>query len=276
MKRFVLLLVLSVLSFPAFAVERDSAYDHVMKTGVLRCGYGLWAPHLMKDPNTGKMSGIFYDYVEALGKAMDLKIEWTEEVPFGTHIEALRAGRFDAWCFDWPDAARGKFVDYTHPVYYVAIYAYAREGDARFDGRPEVIGRPETTVATIDGERSSLIAAARFPQAKALALPRLSEPSLMLTNVAEGKADITFTDSYTARQFMKDNPGKLREVELGAPLQVIPNTLAVQKNEEALREMLNSATDQLLNDGVMDGIIAKYETFPGAFLRISRPYEAKR
>ena len=92
-------------------------------------------------------------------------------------------------------------------------------------------------------------------------------------NVATGKADITFTDVYTARKFMASNPGKLQQVKLAEPVRVIPNTLSVNKGETALRDSLNSGTEQLLNEGMIEDIIRKYESQPGTLLRIAKPYE---
>jgi hypothetical protein len=43
------------LSFPAFAVEKESAFDRVMKSGVIRCGYWVRSPMITKDLNTGEI-----------------------------------------------------------------------------------------------------------------------------------------------------------------------------------------------------------------------------
>src|ERR1700722_20209029 len=61
-------------------VVKESAYDRVMRTQTIRCGYVLRTPLLVKDPNTAQLSGLFYEYVENLGKALHLKIEWSEEM----------------------------------------------------------------------------------------------------------------------------------------------------------------------------------------------------
>lgn len=273
MKRLLVTILLLTFSFPVFAAEKESAYDRVLRTGTLRCGYGLWEPMLMKDPNSGKMSGIFYDYVEALGKALDLKIDWAEEIPFGEHLEALNTGRIDAYCLEWPNAIRAKKADFTQPIYYVAIYPYAKANDVRFDNNLDNIIKLKAKIGTIDGELTSLIAATKFPSAETFALPQLTDPSQLLMNIGTGKADITFTDTYTANKFMEKNPGMIRRVALNSPLRIIPNTLAVKKGETALRDTLNSATEQLVNEGSVEDIIQKYELQKGTLLRTARPYE---
>jgi ABC-type amino acid transport substrate-binding protein len=62
--------------------SRETAYDRVMRTGVLRCAYGLWDPCVMRDPNTGKFSGIIYDFMQDLGKSINVKCDYVTEVPW--------------------------------------------------------------------------------------------------------------------------------------------------------------------------------------------------
>ena len=47
--------------------------------------------------------------MNAIGKTLDLKIEWTEEVGWGNIGEGLKAGRYDMACVSmWPDAPKYK------------------------------------------------------------------------------------------------------------------------------------------------------------------------
>lgn len=61
MKHDIWACVVLLMAFPAFAAEKESSYDRVMRTRTLRCGYGIFQPMIMKDPNTRKISGIFVD-----------------------------------------------------------------------------------------------------------------------------------------------------------------------------------------------------------------------
>src|SRR5438270_6559114 len=72
-----------------------SLYDHVVSSGKLRCGYVIYNPGCIKDPNTGKLSGIGVEAMEIVAKKLGLRLEWTEEVGWGTMIEGLQSGRYD-------------------------------------------------------------------------------------------------------------------------------------------------------------------------------------
>lgn len=62
-----LLLAIVLLFFSTLSVQakdaHETAYDRIMRTGVIRCGYIPYAPGLTKDLKTGEFGGIFYDLI---------------------------------------------------------------------------------------------------------------------------------------------------------------------------------------------------------------------
>jgi len=77
MKKLILTLFLVLMPFLALAAdkEKESAFDRVMRTKTLRCGYTIYPPFFSKDPNTGEFSGLFHDFTEQIGKELGIKIE---------------------------------------------------------------------------------------------------------------------------------------------------------------------------------------------------------
>lgn len=274
--RSALILLAGLFFFSTTSVRADnqeSLHDKVIRVGELRCGYALWPGLLEKDPNTGAMSGLFYDYMEQLGSSMQIKIVWAEEVPWGDIVEALQARRIDAHCAGaWTNAIRGKFVDFTTPIIFHPINAYVREGDTRFDNNLSAINSPDVTISIVDSESAATVAKTDFPKAKTISMPKGTEGAQMILNVLHKKADITFTDPSMAQEIMKNNPGKLRQVQAQFPLRVFGVGLAIRKGETTLKDSLNVATNQLLWAGGLEKILNKYEKFPGQFLRVAQPY----
>lgn len=127
-------LVVSLLMFMVFgsgqketAAQKESVYDRVLASGTIRCGYATWPPYMMKDPNTGTLSGINYDVMELIGKELNLKIDWVEEVPWGSVYANLNANRMDVMCATiWDDGERVKQFTLSDPQFYSALYAYVR------------------------------------------------------------------------------------------------------------------------------------------------------
>lgn len=241
------------------SAARETAYERVMRTGVLRCGYFVAAPYLMKDVQTGKFSGIWHDYTEALAADLGLKVEWAEEMGLGDFPTALNNGRIDAYCAGlWSPGARIKVVNYLDPTAFEAMLPYVRVDDHRFDNDLSLLNNKDIKVSTIDGEGGGMVADEDFPLATKLSLPQLSNMADMFNQVVFKKADVFFTTPSAMLEFEKNNPGKLRALA-DKPLRVFPVSLAVKNGEDTLRHMLNMAGRNVLYNGKMDKILTKYE-----------------
>lgn len=251
---------------------RESAFDRILRTGEIRCGYMNWPPAVSKDTNTGDMSGIMVDYMNALGEALGLKIIWQEEISLATYLTDLNNHRYDMECSGgWPNALRGKEVEYSTPIFYFPIYAAARADDHRFDGDFSLLNRPEARIVSADGETAERIRRQRFPLSTSVGLPASAQPADMLQNVVTGKADVAFLDYAAILNFNAGSEQKLHRLS-NVPLRVIPNNTSFAAGEYRLQQMLNTATNELLYDGVIDSILDKYETEPGTYLRVAPPY----
>jgi len=253
---------------------KESVYDRVLRTGVLRCGYADWPPAgFVKNPQTGEVSGIMADVTEAVAAKLNLKVEWTENTGWGSFIESLRDHRIDVFCSGpWQNAARGRYVGFSVPVFYSAVYPYVAASDHRFDKDLSAANAPTIRISAMDGEMSDIIAKERFPKAVEISVPQLGQYTDIFMNVATHKADIVFNEPSIAASYMASNPNSLRLAQ-DRPFQTFPTCLAVDIHEVHLRDMLNSALVELQNQGVVDEIISKYSTDPKVFLRVTKPYQ---
>ncbi len=274
MRKIILVLFLLLAAHPAFAAEKESAYDRVIRTGTIRCGYVVYPPIFMKDVNTGKYSGIMYDIMEKVGQKLNLKIDWAEEVNYGSMYEGLKTNRYDMLCINgWDLAVNAKNVAQARPLFYSVVNAFVREGDHRFDNNLAAVNNPAIKVSSIDGTLPSIMAHEKFPAAQKLDLPQNTDYSTILLNVAQGKADISFVENAAAVQFMAHNPGKIRMVTMSAPLQYYSNSFLIPLGQPDLLSMINMVLDELLGGGYIDNEIEKYEkTSPPTFLPVAKPY----
>ncbi len=250
-----------------------SVYDSVVKRGTLRCGYGIYNPGCMKDPNTGKLSGIGVDTLELAAKNLGLKVEWTEEVGWGTMIEGLQTNRYDIIVTPvWATSDRARVIDFSKPLFFSPVFAYVKAGDKRFSaGNLKSLNTPQYSIASIDGATAEIIAQEDFPDVKRVSLPQLSDFSQLLLTVSSGKADMTFTEPADAAAFMKSNPDSIERI--GAPVRVFPNCWIFKRGQMEFRNMINTALDQLINSGAVDRIVSKYEPSPNILYRVALPYK---
>ncbi len=256
-------------------VSKENVYDRVLQSGKIRCGYVIYWPGVIKDPNSGKLSGVHVEAMEAIGEKLGLKIDWAEEVGWGSMIEGLQANRYDVVGSGvWANASRGKYAAFSTPFYYSGANAYCRINDHRFDKDLKAINSADIKIATIDGEMSDVIARAQFPKAKRISLPEMASISQAFLAVDTNKADVFFEDPASAYEYEKNNPGRLRNIARNKPLRVFGVTIMFKKGEVELQGMFDKAIDELVFSGAMDQIIEKYESKPGQFYyRRANPYK---
>lgn len=254
--------------------SKPSVYDSVLKTGVIRACYVVYPPASIKDPNTGKMSGVFVETLNKAAENMGLKVNWNAEVGWGEMIEALNSNRCDIIGSPaWSNSTRGRSAEFSQPVYYSAINAYVRADDNRFDNDIKIANNKSYKLATIDGETSQLIASRQFPNAQTLQLPQATDVSQMLLNVAGGKADMAFLEPTIANEYIKNNPEKVKSVSIDKPVVIYGNVMMIKKGELVFKTTIDNATIELLNNGYIDELIDQYEKdYPGGFYRVAVPY----
>ena len=254
--------------------QKESVYDRVMRTKTIRCGYHIWEPFLTKDINTGQMSGIYFDYMQQLGEVLSLKIEWVEETGFGPHVEALKNNRFDMMCAgDYQNGARGRYIDYTAPILYVALGIMVRADDKRFDHDISLLNDDGIKLSSVEGTTPFIVGNRDFPKSQKITQPESQDLMIPLMDVAGCKADAAITGLPLAFRFMAANPGKLRQVPMDHPIRLFGSSLSLKQNEVAMQNMINNATRELMYSGAIEAIIKKHEKYPGSFYRVSRPYQ---
>ncbi len=251
------------------APAKETAFERVMRTNTLRCGYVILPPQLSRDPNTGAFGGITFDLLDEAAKRLGLKVEWTEEVTFPTMAEGLKTGRYDSFCltaYRWLPAARA--MDFTAPIFYSTTEVYARADDDRFDADVKAVNDDKISVAVIDGESGFFIKEQDFPLAHSYAMPVGTDMASMFEAVAARKADVAFANPLMAMPYLVANPGKIKRVSGQKPLRVYAHALAFGKGERDLESMFDLAFDEMQNDGLIDRILDKYEAVPNSFVRI--------
>jgi ABC-type amino acid transport substrate-binding protein len=259
-------------SSTSVTAQKESVYDRVMRTGTIRCGYYLAEPYTMKDLKTGQLSGIWYDYVEALGKELNLKIDWAEEVGLGDYSTALEFNRIDAMCLGvWVDPTRARAADFVTPISYHGAYIWVRTDDRRFDQDLKKLNDPGVTISYTDGDIGETVRAEDFPLAQAHALPQLVPVPQVLEDIVAKKADFVVMTPEVVAGFNRANGDQLRKI--GKPIRIFQESIAVRRDAHEFRRLLDHTTRFLIGNRVIDKIFHKYEAAPESFLRTAVPYQ---
>ncbi|NTU77620.1 MAG: transporter substrate-binding domain-containing protein [Alphaproteobacteria bacterium] len=243
----------------AQTVVKETRLEKVKRTGVLRCGYVTWSPYFVVDPATGKLSGVFYDIVEEMGRQLKLKIEWVGEAATGQMFFDLDMNRYDMICTALGEMpSRTREGSFAKTITYVPVGMFVRKDDARFDVNREDANKPEVTFAVMDGEFSSIGATENFPAAKTYSIPQLMNVNELYVAVATKKADAVVEDTVSFAEYDAANPGLLRSVA-GGPLRTIAVGFPLPANEPAFKAMLDTTIDYLHDSGFIDKALKKHE-----------------
>lgn len=263
---------------PSTEVQKTATvYNRVMQSNTIKCAFINYPPACMKDTKTGQMSGIFVDVLEKAANNLGLKINWTEEVGWGSQIEGLDKDRYDLIGSPvWANPKRGKLTTLSIPVYYSGIGVYVRSDDNRLDKELSKINSKDIRVGTIDGETSDLIANNDFPNAIKQSSPENTDISQKFLDLSKKSCDVVFAEPYFAYSYSKSNPGKIRNIAAENPVRLFGNVYMMKAGEWQLKQMLDVAIQDLINSGYVDKVIAKYEPSPNLFYRVASPYKAIR
>lgn len=251
----------------------EPAYERIMASRTIRCSYTVWPPFLIKDPTTNKMSGVYYDLLEKIGKDLKLEIKWVEDTGTYSFLEGLKTGRTDLYCSPvTPAPERARVADFTMPVAYLPYYLYAKTGDSRFDRHYEKLNAPQYTMMSIDGYFGAIVIKEDFPKATYTTVSDFSTDSDVLMSIATGKADAAPCLAFSGQDYMKNNPGKIRQVE-GAAVRNASIALALPLGEEKLKTLLNTTLAYNVETGFMDRLFDAYNLDATKLRRLAKTYQ---
>jgi ABC-type amino acid transport substrate-binding protein len=234
-----------------------------MSTKTIRCGYITWKPYNyftdLNDPTT--RTGIAFDIMNEIGRILDLKIEWAEEMGWGDIGQGFQTGRYDMACtVMWPDAPKYKNFALTRPIFYSAAYPWVRADDTRFDNQPEKSNDPAVKIGVIDGAFSYHLAREVFPQASLAALPQSAQGGEFYLSLINKKSDVINIDIDEANAYLAEHPGTMRRVKGAKPLKILPIVLAVPADSPQMKTMIDGALSHMINNGFAERIQKKYKT----------------
>lgn len=254
--------------------NQAKVYDRVVTAEKIQAAYITYPPACMKNTTTGEMSGIFVEVLEKACENLGIELEWTEEVGWAAQIEGLESDRYDIVGSPvWANPVRGTKTTLSSPLYYSGIGIYVRVDDTRFDGDFLQINDPSVKIGTVDGETSDLIARTDFPKAERYTSTQLTDISQKFLDLESKKCDVLFAEPYFAHEYLKNNPGTVKNIAEEQPIRLFGNCYMFKKNEFQMKHMLDVAIQDLINSGYVEKIIQKYEPAPNLFYRVASPYK---
>lgn len=236
------------------SIQRETAYDRVIRTNTLRCAYAVLPPFLGKDPNNGKLSGLMPSLMAEFEKASGIKVEWGPEIDWSDVAVTLQSGKADAFCTSMAATPkRGRVIANSIPLFYGVLTAFVRPNDTRFDNNPERINQPDVRLSVNEGDLSEECAQRIFPQAQRVYKGVLGGEDALFLNVATNKADVVLSSPSNLSIFNKNSPEMaLRKVEFQRILAFFPSVIGVDIREQTLLPVINATLHNLIDNGVVE------------------------
>lgn len=251
-----------------------SVHDRVVESGIIKAAYppGIG---MGKDPATGEMyRDVYVDTLEAAAALLDLQVEWTEEVAWYDFDEKLNEGHFDIIAGIDLQPYRLRSTLASRPLHYSQTRVYVRSDDERFASGDrqtilDQINSPNIRISSIEGETSDIIPQSLFPDAELLPLPLEAPIFASPREVAEGRADVTFSSTGYVNGYLQENPGSLHELEQVGPVAYPGAGYVMKAGEIELKGMVDGALDFLLDSGYVD---QKLDEYSSSDLPLQRPF----
>ena len=183
----------------------DDSFGRIVQEGKITACYVVWPPSVIKDPNTGQLSGFVIDIFEKIADDAKLQVNYVEST-WGGFPADLNAGKCDvAVAGIYPLISRSIAVSFTKPYLYAGSSAVVRSEDTRFKTL-EDLNQEGVRVAAVQGEYGHLYAQKYLPKATLVILEKDASPTMPHAAVSSGQADVGFSMADVVAAMQKTTP----------------------------------------------------------------------
>ncbi|EJN10316.1 ABC transporter substrate-binding protein [Herbaspirillum sp. YR522] len=242
----------STLCAPAHAAGE---LDAITKRGELRIGYIPSPPGTNKDPATGELTGFYVEIAKSLAAQMNVKPVFVETT-WANFVAGLQAKQFDMSIgATFATVKRAMAVDFSTPLFYLGSVAVVKANDNRFK-TPADMNKPEIKIAVVQGTAAEDWVRQTMPNAKVTSLAG-GNLTAGFMEVAAGRVDASFEDSFTAGRFVEQQPST--KVIFGdKPVFFLPIAWTVKKGNTELQEVISISIRNLILSNQMNTLVGKY------------------
>jgi len=250
--------------------QTGSVVDKVRGTHRLKAAYIVYPPFIMKDPNTGNLSGFFVDLMSQIATYGDFKVEY-EEAKWSSMVAGLESNRYDLVVSGiFPTIPRSLSVAFADPIMYVGLSGVVPKGDQQL-WTEERLHTPGLRISVVSGEVGHEYVRRMLPNAKVTVLDT-ADITRASAEVAFGRADIALSESIACTEFAAQNQ-TVKTVFVDQPLQVFGTTFMLRRGDPDWRNFLNTAIDSLEASGNIRKLETKYKTRPTMWRSRTQPWQ---
>jgi polar amino acid transport system substrate-binding protein len=248
-------LVFLVAVLATACTSSAEAWQRIQSAGILRVGLDPTYPPF-ESADGGELRGIDVDLARAIGRELDLDVEFTY---FGYD------GLYDALVTQQVDVLISALVirsdqtrdfAYSEPYFNAGQFLAVSPRNSDIGAMDDLSGR---TLAVELGAQGHVIATEWQRQLPDLTVEPYQTPDEALEAVAQGRAHAVLVDAISARLFLATNDA-LRLLD--PPVTVEPFAMVVRKEDERLLQELDTVLETLEDNGQLQSIINRHMLAP--------------
>ena len=253
-----LLVLAAVAVGSVVATAQESALDKIVRAGVFKVGYVVLTPQIMKDPNTGELTGYMIYCIKWIAEEMGVEVKFVEAT-WATVIAGLQAKHYDlSIAGTFATIPRATAVSFVAPIVYQGLGAVSLVGSG-IDSLEDV---DQAGVVCAFGAGTADWQWANANLKKARIDTYTASMEVIFETLLTGKADVVFSDFSVIWPFIEVHPGEVQSVT-EEPFVWMPVAWALRHGDPDLLAFMNLAMNQLVNRGLLEGFIKSYPVLKG-------------
>jgi polar amino acid transport system substrate-binding protein len=233
--------------------QEKSDLQVIRDKGVVRVGAVHAPPYYVKDPASGKWSGLVPDIAELLFGKINIKVEYVE-TQWGTAVAGLQSDKFDLIGAYNATPERALAIDFTRPIGYLLVGVVTLKSDADKWKSWQGVDLGTTRIAAVDGAGTTKAAESVLKNVKWV---RTASNDAMLLELESGRADIILSNHPTLLKYIEAR--RKGRMIIPEPQLRQPTSFGLRKYpSKDLRDWLNVALAFYEADGSLEGIWQKH------------------
>ena len=251
--RLALLAFLMTLGFFGCLSPRDSTWERVQETGVLRVGMDASFPPFESIAADGSLVGFDVDLAREVSQRLGVKPHFVANLPYDGLYDALTAGRVDVVISALAvDPARTADFAYSNPYFDAGYVLVVRQREEAIHSMGDLSNRTLAVVLGTPGDRE---ARERARRSSDLVVVQYGAPARAMDAVRTGETDAALVDRVSALKAV----GAGRPVTVvGDPVVGVPYAVAMRDDSRRLLRAINNALTAMEEDGTLDRLVAEW------------------
>ncbi|MFM1655321.1 transporter substrate-binding domain-containing protein [Brevibacillus sp. B_LB10_24] len=209
---------------------------------------GLYKPFNFTE--NGELTGFDVEIGKALAEKMGMNPKPVTN-PFETIIQGLQAKKYDTVIGSLTiNEDRLKAVNFSDPYYRSGSQVFVQESNNDIKTVDDIKGKK------IGAQKGSIYLEIAKKMTDQDNITSYDSDITALLDLTTGRTDVVITDQMVGLRFMKENPGKIKDVD--KPMSYDEQAIAVRKEDTELLEKVNKALAEIIADGTYDKISEKW------------------